>query len=59
MVTAGTFISGLFRMLGRVASVGTGSTILSVTVVAAAIGLPVTVLVHAAGRFVLLVVDTG
>ena len=55
----GTFISGLFRMLGRVASVGTGSTILSVTVVAAAIGLPVTVLVHAAGRFVLLVVDTG
>jgi hypothetical protein len=58
-VAAGTFIGGLLTMLGLAVSVGDVPTILSVTVVAAAIGLPVTVLVHAAGRFVLFVVDTG
>ncbi len=58
-IAAGTFIGGLLTMLGLAVSVGDVPTILSVTVLAAALGLPVTVLVHAAGRFVLFVADTG
>ncbi|TKX68646.1 hypothetical protein [Halorubrum sp. SP9] len=58
-VAAGTFIGGLLTVLGLAVSVGTVPTILSVTVLAAAIGLPVTVLVHAVGRFMLFVADTG
>ena len=58
-VAAGTFIGGLLTMVGLAVSVGNVPTILSVTVLAAAIGLPVTVLVHAAGRFVLFVVDAS
>lgn len=58
-VAAGTFIAGLLTLLGLAISVGNVPTVLSVAVVAAAIGLPVTVLVHAAGRFVLFVTDTG
>ena len=58
-VAAGTFTGGLLAMLGLAVSVGNVPTILSVTVLAAAIGLPVTVLVHAAGRFVLFVVDAS
>jgi hypothetical protein len=58
-VAAGTFTGGLVTMLGLAVSVGNVPTILSVTVLAAAIGLPVTVLVHAAGRFVLFVVDAS
>jgi len=58
-VAAGMFIGGLLTMIGLAISVGNLPTVLSVTVVAAAIGLPVTVLVHAAGRFVLFVVDTS
>jgi len=46
-------------MLGLAVSVGNIPTILSVAVLAAALGLPVTVLVHAAGRFVLFVVDAS
>ncbi|TKX42886.1 MULTISPECIES: hypothetical protein [unclassified Halorubrum] len=58
-VAAGIFIGGFLTMLGLAVSVGNVPTILSVTVLAAAIGLPVTVLVHAAGRFVLFVADSA
>lgn len=58
-VTAGMFVGGLLTMVGLAVSVGDVPTVLSVTVVAAAIGLPVTVLVHAAGRFVLVIVDSS
>jgi len=58
-VAAGTFVGGLVTMLGLAVSVGNVPTILSVTVLAAAIGLPVIVLAHAAGRFVLFVVDAS
>ena len=58
-VAAGTFIGGFLTMLGLAVSVGNIPTILSVAVLAAALGLPVTVLVHAAGRFVLFVVDAS
>ncbi|MEZ3172545.1 hypothetical protein ABNG03_18315 [Halorubrum sp. RMP-47] len=58
-VAAGTFIGGFLTMLGLAVSVGDVPTILSVTVLAAAIGLPVTVLIHAVGRFILFFVDTS
>jgi len=56
---AGTFIGGLLTALGSAGFVGNVPTVLSVTVVAAAVGLPVTVLVHAAGRFVSFVIGTS
>ena len=58
-IAAGMFIGGLLTILGLAVLVGNVPTILSVTVLAAAIGLPATVLVHAVGRFVLFVVDAS
>jgi hypothetical protein len=58
-VAAGTFIGGLVTALGFVLSVGEIPTALSVVVTAAAVGLPVTLLVHAVGRFVSFVLDVG
>jgi len=58
-VAAGTFIGGLLTVLVFVLSVGEIPTPLSVVVAVAAVVLPVALLVHAIGRFVLFVFNAA
>ena len=58
-VAAGAFVGGLLAVPGFAFSTGEIPTALSVAVAAAAVVLPVTLLVHAVGRFVSFVLDAG
>ncbi len=58
-VAAGTFIGGLLTVLVFVLSVGEIPTPLSAVVAVSAVVLPVALLVHAIGRFVLFVFDAA